>query len=174
VRKSKGGRMVSVKVTLSDWLYRAVLSKSVLTLSSDYFRLRKPLERRIYELARKNCDRQPAWTVSVATLHKKSGSAAPLRVFRAALRKMILEAHLPDYTLREVPGDLIRFERMGKPSPTGPHLSPETLAEARTMAPGADVYALQAEWQSWWEGSGRARLSNPDRAFLGWLAKRRR
>ena len=82
VRKSRGGRMVSVTITLSDWLYRAVLSNSVLTLSRDYFRLRKPLERRIYELARKHCGRQSKWQVSVNTLHKKSGSAAPLRVFR--------------------------------------------------------------------------------------------
>ena len=77
-------------VTLSDWLFRAVLAKSVLTLSRDYFRLRKPLERRIYELARKHCGRQPRWQVSVGTLHKKSGSTAPVRVFRAALRKMLV------------------------------------------------------------------------------------
>ncbi|QGX96781.1 RepB family plasmid replication initiator protein (plasmid) [Roseovarius faecimaris] len=173
VRKSRGGRMVSVTVTLSEWLYRAVLSKSVLTLSRDYFRLRKPLERRIYELARKHCGRQPGWTVSVATLHKKSGSAAPLRVFRAALRRMITEAHLPDYTMAEAPGDLIRFARIGKRPAAAPHLAPETLEEARQLAPGADVYALQAEWLSWWEASGRTRLSNPDRAFLGWLHKRR-
>ena len=57
VRATKGGRMVQVVVTLSEWLYRAVLSKAVLTLSRDYFRLRKPLERRVYELARKHCGR---------------------------------------------------------------------------------------------------------------------
>ena len=34
VRKTRGGRMVSVSVTLSDWLYQAVLSRSVLTLIS--------------------------------------------------------------------------------------------------------------------------------------------
>ena len=60
IRRSRGGRMVSVSVTLSEWLFRAVLSKSVLTLNRDYFRLRKPLERRIYELARKHCGRQPS------------------------------------------------------------------------------------------------------------------
>ena len=63
--KKGSGKMVSVAVTLSEWLYRAVLSKSVLTLSRDYFRLRKPLERRIYELARKHCGRQNSWQVSV-------------------------------------------------------------------------------------------------------------
>lgn len=88
VRKARGGKMVSVAVTLSDWLYRAVLSKSVLTLSRDYFRLRKPLERRIYELARKHCGRQNSWQVSVETLLKKSGSASPRRVFRKMIRDM--------------------------------------------------------------------------------------
>ncbi|WP_375796940.1 replication initiator protein A [Alloyangia mangrovi] len=112
VRRSRGGRMISVTVTLSEWLFRAVLAKSVLTLSRDYFRLRKPLERRLYELARKHCGKQASWQVSVGTLHKKSGSAAPLRVFRAALRKMIAEATLPDYALRELPGDLIVIERL--------------------------------------------------------------
>ena len=173
LRKARGGRMVSVSVTLSDWLYRAVMAKSVLTLSRDYFRLRKPLERRIYELARKHCGRQPAWTVSVATLHKKSGSAAPLRVFRAALRRMIVDGHLPDYTMAETPGDLIRFARRGQVlEPEGPLLRPETLETGRTLVPGQDIYALQAEWQGWWAETGRARLSNPDSAFLGWLSKR--
>ena len=90
--------MISVTVTLSDWLFRAVLAQSVLTLSRDYFRLRKPLERRIYELARKHCGRQAEWVISMPVLHQKSGSAAPVRVFRAALRRMIAEDHLPDYS----------------------------------------------------------------------------
>lgn len=173
-RKTRGGRMVSVMVTLSDWLYRAVLAKSVLTLSRDYFRLRKPLERRIYELARKHCGRQPEWRVSVATLHKKSGSASPIRVFRAALRRMIVTNHLPDYRLAEEPGDVIRVSRLAaEPLSAGPHVSPEALDEARTQMPGADVYALLAEWQAWWEGSGRKKLTDPDRAFLGWVRRRR-
>src|SRR6056297_2597491 len=108
VRKTRGGRMISVTVTLSDWLYRAVLAKSVLTLSRDYFRLRKPVERRIYELARKHCGRQDGWHVSVDTLLKKSGSASPRRVFRRMLRDMIASDHLPEYRLEEMPGDLIR------------------------------------------------------------------
>ena len=71
-----GGRMVQVSVTLSDWLYRAVLAKSVLTLSRDYFRLRKPLERRVYELARQHCGRQPDWRVSIPVLAHKTGSVS--------------------------------------------------------------------------------------------------
>ncbi|MGJ8598191.1 replication initiator protein A [Sulfitobacter sp.] len=175
VRRSRGGRMVSVTVTLSEWLFRAVCAKSVLTLSRDYFRLRKPLERRIYELARKHCGRQSAWRVSVATLHKKSGSAAPLRVFRAALRRMITDAHLPDYEMSEIPGDTMQFERRAavvERGPDTPVLSPDALQAAKALAPGHDVYALEADWLGWWAQSGRKRLSAPDKAFLGWVKSR--
>ncbi|SER05357.1 replication initiator protein A [Thalassovita taeanensis] len=174
VRKTRGGRMISVTVTLSDWLFRAVLSKSVLTLSRDYFRLRKPLERRIYELARKHCGRQADWTVSVDTLLKKSGSASPRRVFRKMLRDMIAADLLPDYEMSEEPGDLIRFFRRDVAIEPGqvPVLSPQALDRAREMRPGADVYALQAEWLAHWRARGAIRLHAPDKAFLGWLAKR--
>lgn len=174
VRKTRGGRMVSVAVTLSDWLYQAVLGRSVLTLSRDYFRLRRPLERRIYELARKHCGRQPNWRVSVDTLLKKSGSGSPRRVFRAMLREIIAADHLPGYRLTEEPGDIIHVS----PRTTviegadTPRLTPATLETARALAPGWDVHGLQAEWQSWWAGTGRVPLRSPDKAFLGWLKKR--
>lgn len=173
VRKAKGGRMVSVMVTLSEWLFRAVEAKSVLTLSRDYFGLRKPLERRIYELCRKHCGRQPEWRVSVATLHKKAGSSAPLRVFRAALRKMIAAGQLPDYDLFEDPGDLIVVRRRGQvvSDEAAPQLTPEALDQARVLMPGADVYALEAQWRSFWAEAGRKRLQNADRAFLGWVKR---
>ncbi len=174
-RRTRGGRMVSVAVTLSDWIFRAVLAKSVLTLSRDYFRLRKPLERRVYELARKHCGRQAAWQISVSTLHKKAGSTAPLRVFRAALRRMAAENHLPDYEMEELPGDLFRFVRRDPvlERETGlPILDPDTLEAARALVPGADVYALEAEWRGVWARTGRPRLANADKAFLGWLGKR--
>ena len=171
VRKTRGGRMVSVSVTLSDWLYRAVLSKSVLTLSRDYFRLRKPLERRIYELARKHCGRQDQWRVSVETLLKKSGSASPRRVFRRMLRDMIAVNHLPDYEIQEEPGDIIRFSYRAAvlEGPEAPPLSPDTLDAARALLPGADVYALEADWRAFWVRSGRPQLRSADRAFLGFV-----
>ena len=111
VRKTRAGRMVSVSVTLSDWIYRAVLARSVLTLNRDYFGLRRPLERRIYALARKHCGQQSGWRVSLEVLLKKSGSASPRRVFRAMLRDMIARDGLPDYQLAEEPGDIIAVSR---------------------------------------------------------------
>lgn len=174
VRKARGGRMVSVSVTLSDWLFRAVQSKSVLTLNRDYFTLRKPLERRIYEIARKHCGQQRSWRASVATLHDKAGSDAPLRVFRAAIRKMIQSNLLPDYALEEEAGDIICFTRKGL-SADQAGLAPlrtATMETARGLAPGWDVYALEAEWRGFWAASGRPSLRSADAAFLGWLKGR--
>lgn len=173
LRHTRGGRMISVSVTLSEWLYRAVLSKSVLTLSRDYFRLRKPLERRIYEIVRKHCGRQPEWRVSIETLLKKSGSNSPRRVFRAMLRDMIAADPLPDYTLNEEPGDIIRFApRVELVEPEGPPLGLAAIEAARDLAPGWDVYALEAEWRGFWQRSGRPRLRSADRAFLGFVKTR--
>ena len=170
VRATRKGRMVSVRVTLSDWLYQAVLERSVLTLSRDYFRLRRPLERRLYELARKHCGAQPRWRVSVAVLAKKSGSSSPLRVFRAMLREIALKDTLPDYRFEEEGGDVFVVSRRNPRRPEQRAvLEQETLALARTLAPGADIYALEAEWR------GLAAVSpprDPDAAFLGWVKKR--
>ncbi len=173
VRRTRAGRMVSVSVTLSEWLYRAVLSKSVLTLNRDYFSLRKPMERRLYELSRKHCGRQSGWRVSVETLLKKSGSTSPRRVFRAMLREIIRADTLPDYVLEEEPGDIIHIHPRRAVIDPGdaPQLAPETLEEARRIAPGADVYALEAEWRSF-AAARKTPVRAPDKAFLGWLRKR--
>ena len=174
VRTTKGGRMVSVSVTLSEWLWRAVLAQSVLTLSRDYFRLRKPVERRLYEIARKHCGRQPEWRIGIATLYAKSGSASPLRVFRRMVRDAIAADAIPDYALAEEPGDILRVTPRGaRLGPgEGPLVAPETLETARALMPGADVHALLAEWRGVWARGGRRALKSADAAFLGWLRKR--
>ncbi|MEL7114013.1 MAG: replication initiator protein A [Pseudomonadota bacterium] len=171
VRKTRAGRMVSVRVTLSDWLYQAVLNRSVLTLNRDYFALRRPLERRLYELARKHCGNQRHWRVSLETLLKKSGSTSPRRVFRAMVREIIRADSLPDYTLTEAPGDIIEVTRKQseviEPG-AGLALKPETLEAARAAAPGWDIYALEAEWQAF---AAKSPPRDPDAAFLGWVKK---
>jgi hypothetical protein len=96
-------------------------------------------------------------------------------VFRKMIRDMIVADHLPDYRLAEEPGDILLVTRRDvvvAAGGEGPHLKPATLDTARARAPGADVYALVADWQAMWRASGRPRLRSPDAAFLGWLAKR--
>jgi plasmid replication initiation protein len=97
IERAHDGRMVAVEVTLPRWLWRSIKSMQVKTLSREYFRLRKPLDRRIYELVRKHGGAQAKWRVTLAVLHEKSGSTDTLRKFRAAIKTLAESNELPDY-----------------------------------------------------------------------------
>src|SRR3546814_5310579 len=75
MRETREGRMQEVEVRLSDWVFNAIRSNEVLTLNRQYFRLRKPLERRLYEIARKHCG-WPGKAVKFGldTMQRKCGS----------------------------------------------------------------------------------------------------
>lgn len=107
-------RMVAVEVTLPDWLFRSVQSMQVLTLSRDYFRLRKALDRRVYELARKYCGNQSKWRVSMEVLHKKTGSTSSVKEFRRAMKSLVQSNELPDYrVLFDEDTDMLTFYSRG-------------------------------------------------------------
>lgn len=100
VIEEKDGRMVRVEVTYPEWLYQSVQNKKVLSISHDYFRLRKPLDRRIYELARKHCGKQEAFKIGLDILRKKSGTTRDLRRFRADIKSLAASDDLPDYAVQ--------------------------------------------------------------------------
>ena len=157
VRKTRDGRMVNVTVKLSDWMYRAIMAKSVLTLHRDYFRLRRPLERRVYEIARKHCGHQLEWKISLDLLLKKCGSTSPRRVFKKMIKKLVEHDHLPDYTVG-LDDEIVLFrsrERLAEMEDARfPPLDPDIYNDARIVAPGYDPHFLEREWQSMWLDSG--------------------
>ncbi|MDF3419971.1 hypothetical protein HKX23_16555 [Sulfitobacter sp. KE29] len=40
---------------INEWIFNCIRRKSVRTLHRDYFRLRKPIERLVYEIAHAMC-----------------------------------------------------------------------------------------------------------------------
>ena len=184
VRETRDGRMQDVEITLADWVFNAIQAEEVLTLHRDYFRLRKPLERRMYELARKHCGKKDEWRISLDLLRKKCGSGSTEKEFRRLISKIVREdkkfGHMPDYAVSLTEGNMIVFHNRGtmpgrqeeKPSVAVRALTPETYHDARTMAPGWDVYELEREWREWLTEPPR----NADAAFLGfckkWIARR--
>lgn len=183
VRETREGRMQEVEVRLSDWVFNAIRAKEVLTLNRHYFRLRKPLERRMYEIARKHCG-WPGKPVKfgLATLQAKCGSASTLREFRRLVKTIADQDrhhhHFPDYTIRlDEDEDQVTFTpRAAKSALPAPNLFPliseSALERARAVAPGYDVHALKAEYLAFWDEKGRISLKNPDAAFLGWCRKK--
>jgi plasmid replication initiation protein len=166
-------RMMAIKITLSEWLYNAVAGFEVLTLHRNYFRLRKPMERRIYELARKHCGSHEKWTVRLQTLKKKIGTTAPLKKFRFNVRKLVEMNHLPDYKislLDDVATFTSRRASAREDNVRLPRLLPETFEKAKRVAPGWDVYYLEREWREWI--AGREKPNNPDAAFIAFCRKK--
>lgn len=177
VRETREGRMQEVEVKLSDWVFNAIRHHEVLTLHRDYFRLRKPLERRMYELARKHCGKQAEWRISLALLQKKCGSASTEKEFRRLVSNIVEEdqafGHIPDYAVTLESEHMVVFRnRHTMPTQTLPSftvrtLDPEAYHDARTVAPGWDVYYLEREWRDWMTEPPR----DPSAAFVGFCRK---
>ena len=167
--------MIAIEIKLSDWFYNAVLANELLTINSDYFLLRKPLERRIYELAHKHCGSQKAWKIALDLLKKKTGSGSTLREFRRMVGKLIETNHLPDYRL-SMDEDIITFTSRRKAvndkSLRLPLLMTETFVEARKVAPGFDIYALEREWREWMASTNQPKPKDPDAAFLAFCRRK--
>ncbi|MEO0679054.1 MAG: replication initiator protein A [Pseudomonadota bacterium] len=174
-RKTRDGRMVGVSVTLSDWMYRAILAKSVLTLHRDYFRLRRPLERRVYEIARKHCGHQPDWRIGLDLLLKKCGSTSPRRVFKSMIKALAEHDHLPDYTVT-LEGEQVVFrnrERLAEMEAAEfPVFDAEVMHDAATVAPGLDPAVLEQDWRRLWVETGCPALHDPAKAFLAFCRRR--
>ena len=179
VTRGDTDRMSQLRVNLSDWVFNAVLGQEVLTLHRNYFRLRKPLERRMYELARKHCGRKDEWKISLALLQKKCASASTEKEFRRLVSKIAAQDaahhHMPDYAVTLDEDDMVTFHNRGTikdveidgPATVIPPLKTETLEEARQAAPGFDIYMLEQEWRSWITEQPR----HPDSAFVGFCRK---
>jgi plasmid replication initiation protein len=189
VRRKHGldGRLLHCEIKLSDWVFNAIRHNEVLTLHRDYFRLRKPLERRVYELARKHCGQQSVWEVSLETLLRKSGSQSPEKVFRQMIRTLATSDHLPDYRVEfDGSADMVTFLNRGTmkaaaiplvAEPWAGPLDADIYGDARNVAPGWDVHHLEREWRAWL-GENEIVPKSPERHFVkfcqSWFEKRGR
>jgi len=174
VRKEDSFRVDYVEVVLSDWLMRAIESNDVVTISNDYFRLRRPLERRLYEIARKFCGNQRRWQIGLANLQEKTGSNAPLKKFRLNLREIIAEDHTPFYKFELDAKDLVIVRPRNAPAlPLSAEIKIPDWAEekARVIArdKGWDYHALRSEWMEFAKGKAANgdTPKNAGAAFVG-------
>ncbi len=180
-------RLRYLEITLSDWIFRAIESAEVLPISRDYFRLRKPLDRRLYELARKHCGGSSKWRVSLDKLQKKCGSRMERRFFLRHVRQTVQSNHLPDYALT-LENDHVVFLRRGewageaKPTvakaptvtPANPVvserrilISSQAMERLYEIAPRWDKHMLESLYSAWAKDKDVAH--NEDARFLGWV-----
>ena len=179
IRRKHGmnGRLLWCDITLSDWVFNAIEANEVLTLHRDYFRLRKPLERRIYELARKHCGQQPSWDISLHLLLKKTGSQSSIKKFRQMLKHVVLHDHLPDYHVAyDVDTDIVTFTNrntmlLKRDKAWDGTLSTTVMERVSKLNLKTDKYVLEHEWRSW-IASKDITPDNPDGHFYAFCKNR--
>ncbi|WP_240794156.1 replication initiator protein A [Pseudorhodobacter turbinis] len=181
VKEDSTGRLLSVELEMGDWLVKAIENKNVLTLHRAYFQLRKPLERRLYELARKHCGKQDVWRIGLDKLQLKTGSISTSKEFKRLVKAICKadedQSHMPDYRFRllhdilEITPKPEFLDVYGDQSTTSlseiVRLSAAAYESAREAAPSWDVYFLEQEWRMWMSEAPR----NADAAFVGFCRK---
>lgn len=172
-------RMIKLEIGISDWIYNSVVGKEVLTINPLYFEIGKPLERRLYEIARKHCGKQKHWSINLVPLMDKTGSTSPLRKFRYFIKQICEDNHIPDYSLTIDDNDMVTFtsllaqeeEKQKALNFDLPSIRPDTIDKGRKITleagTGWDFYALQSEFtQSLLEGFTPEKV---DGAFINFI-----
>ena len=176
VRETRDGRMQEIEITLSDWVFDAIENNHVLTLNRKYFQLRKPIERRLYELARKHCGKQPKWDIYLTNLARKTGSTSSHKAIRRMISKVIkdnaAEQYIPDYTFT-LNDDLLTIRPIKTNVDTDrlPPLQSHTYEDARLYARGWDIRVLESEWRDW-VATKKIKVRNPDANFIKFCKQR--
>lgn len=166
------------EIKISRWLMRAIEANEVVSISRDYFRLRRPLERRLYEIARKHCGHKAKWQIGLANLQDKTGSNAPLKRFRLNLREIIEADVTPFYIFELAANDLVVVRPRKLPSLdlNSKIKIPDWADEkAREIArdKGWDYQSLKRQWLTFANSevaNGNA-PKNPGAAFVGYCKK---
>ena len=172
------GRLSKVVIELSAWTFRAVEANEILTISRQYFRLRRPLERRLYEIARKHVgNKTEPWLIGLEKLQEKVGSTGDLKKFRFNLRQIIDDGNIPDYGL-SLDGDNVMMQRLVKAAAVLSaasyiKLRPDTIDKAQVIAAsiGVSVFDLEREWNEWAAGK-QEELQSPDGAFIAFCKQK--
>ena len=172
------GRLIALEIKLSDWFYNSLLANELLSINRDYFRLRKPLERRLYEIGRKHCGDQPEFAIGLDKLRIKTGSKSADRKFKQLIKNITetdrKDKHFPDYGLYLNDNVLVfknRRARKAKDTDTIPPFEPWVIEKAKATAPGHDVYALEREWREWAADKNQPEKGYPA-AFIGFCKQK--
>ena len=182
-RESAFGRMSRVEITLSDWTYRAIEAREVLAIHPGYFRLRRPLERRMYEVARKHMGNDKSeWRIGLAKLQAKMGSKSSLKKFRFNVREIIGDSNIPEFGVALTDRDVVIFKRREMPEGINEGINnaplivlrPDTVDKVQEIAAQLRISytELYAQWCAYCHKTGE-RLREPDAAFIA-FAKRKR
>ena len=174
------GRMIAIEILVSEWFYNAILGQDVLTINSRYFRLRKPIERRLYEIVRKHFGDKTKFSIGLENLQKKIGSNSSKEWFRFSLKKIAMDNDIPDYQFTLDDNDIVTFYRRNQEvskivdRKQFSKFKGETIERARQIiadaGTGWDFNAIVRQFAEHMEKNGNPK--NINGAFIGFVKKK--
>ena len=147
VKEDELGRAIAIEIKISDWFYNSIIGNEMLTISPEYFKLKKPTDRRIYELARKHCGNQTVWKIKLDNLKEKIGSTSSIRKLRFNLNQLTKANTIPEYNI-SMKDDVVMFSRKEPPreNKTPDHLPKHvTKKEVEKQAKPGESYDQAAD-----------------------------
>lgn len=102
--------IAGVELVISEWLFNSINTRQILTINPEYFLLERPIDKRLYEIAKKHCGNQPEWTIGLENLKEKAGSRSDIYEFTRMLKEVMNES--PIFTFELSP---IRYGLKTKP-----------------------------------------------------------
>lgn len=184
-------RMVGVEVTLSRWMFDAIVKdRRVMTISQGYFDLSQGLERRLYELVSKNCVKGKPWMVPLSRLAERCGSVREARKFKADIKAIAAKGGVLDFNLvveerddgawanfgprlfvsasEQLADEIIPPAASRAEEPVTFMASAKAFERARKLAPGYDIQNIERQWQEWVRKNSLA-IENPDAHFIAFV-----
>lgn len=109
-RNKRTEKLEKIEVVLSKWLFNEIVSKKVVTINQKYLKL-KPLEKRIYQLAKIHCYNSKSTEFSLNYFANKVGTKiSSLKNFRVKIKRIQKTQPLPDFLINyDEKEDKVRF-----------------------------------------------------------------
>jgi len=179
LERKHGGALLGCSIVLSAWIREALEARRVLTLHEDYFRLKTPLDRAVYQVVRKHCGAQREWAISLPKLQGKVGSRRHLRAFRSDVRKLTTRWSDQDFLGYRIgfDDDLLVARYIGGPrritrnrQPHERRLTSGTLDRLRREHPDLDPGRMEMIWRHWAAGKAEP-PRDAQAAFLGFCRR---
>lgn len=166
-------RIQVLHIKVSDWLWQAVRQCRVLSMSKKYFELSRPVEKRLYEIARKyvgnECDSKK---MNLDDLYERFGTRTSTKAFKSYIKNIAKEnaekKNFPDFDIF-LEGDFVIFKK--RVEKTGFIRIEEGMKETvkeMCSAAGLDYNACESDFYIW--AAEREKITNTDQLFLSFAS----
>lgn len=139
-QKTKNGKgALEIEITLSKWIYNALLQFEVLTIPHSYFQITQALEKRIYELSRKHIGQEGLTGYAILRPREKVGAKSNKYAFKQDLKNILAPISPVGRN-----GGINGATRLDDPQRGGDVPSPLSCASRPVDLPGLQPPALRA------------------------------